>query len=90
MCAGLLSTRVTSRPRPAWPPVTMAFLPVKLMPTITSLAVEAAVKPLPSGCCLWVGSIERASVVVVAGPLLLLLLSVLDMVLGSDDEREPG
>src|SRR5260221_14793061 len=47
------SARVVSRPMPEEPPVTMAILPLKSRPRMTSLAVVEAPKPEPMGVC-WV------------------------------------
>src|SRR5216683_3492356 len=47
------SARVVSRPIPEEPPVTMAILPLKSRPRMTSLAVVEAPKPEPMGVC-WV------------------------------------
>jgi len=45
------SILVVSSPMPVFPPVTMATLPVRFMPLITSLAVDFALKPEPIGYC---------------------------------------
>jgi hypothetical protein len=45
------STFVVSKPIPAFPPVTMAIFPVRLMPLITSDAVDLTLNPDPTGCC---------------------------------------
>ncbi|MNT33876.1 hypothetical protein D3C72_1698240 [compost metagenome] len=44
------SVFVVSKPIPVLPPVTIAILPVRSMPLITSVVVDLALKPEPSGC----------------------------------------
>ncbi|MNT09718.1 hypothetical protein D3C72_1445170 [compost metagenome] len=45
------SVIVVSSPIPVFPPVTIAIFPLRLMPFITSLAVDVALKPEPKGFC---------------------------------------
>lgn len=49
--AGAASARVVSRPRPEWPPVTIASFPERSMPRRTSSVVDRAPNPDPSLCC---------------------------------------
>lgn len=71
------SARTVSRPRPEYPPVTMAALPPRSMPAMTSAAVVAAPKPEPIGawgvgmtpnsqCRVGLGGIGRQRIHVVA------------------------